>query len=47
VNFVQGLINDNYYVVVRDADVEGEQETLGELKYGHSVQQEGFQVMWK
>jgi hypothetical protein len=46
-NFVQGLLDDGYYVTYRDSDAKVEQETVDELKYGHSAQVTGWQVLWK
>jgi hypothetical protein len=47
VGFVQGLLDDGYYVVTPEAEVAGQQEILSGLSFAHTAQADGFRVMWK
>jgi hypothetical protein len=47
VSFVQGLLNDGYFVAVPQAEVAGQQEIISGLRYDHEVQQDGWRVMWR
>lgn len=46
-NFVQGLIEDGYYVVVPEAEAKNQREFISGLRFGHDVTQDGFRIMWK
>jgi hypothetical protein len=45
--FIQGLLEDKYFIAIRETDVKSEQEILSDLKYAHSAQSGDWMVVWK
>lgn len=45
--FIQGLIEDGYFVVTPENELNNEQEILLELQYSDSVKKDGYFVLWK
>ena len=46
-NFIQGLLENGYYVVVPEGEVSDQSEMLAGLRYGHQSLQNGYLVVWR